>query len=85
MIIGVFKKWEWYHKYLAEFYYTYSLGNGLIYYVLLGHENKLLNGRCNMLIEDVYLMMVWTMTLSVYIQLDSDFSVNEPKYKLGES
>lgn len=38
-----------------------------------------------MLIEDVYLMMVWTLTLSVYMQLDSDFSTTEPKYKLGKS
>ena len=30
-----------------------------------------------MLIEDVYLMMVWEMTLSAYLQLDNDFNINE--------
>jgi hypothetical protein len=30
-----------------------------------------------MLIEDVYLMMVWEMVLGVYMQLDNDFNINE--------
>ncbi len=30
-----------------------------------------------MLIEDVYLMMVWEMVLGAYMQLDNDFNINE--------